>query len=153
MIDACLTSRAHYLDITGEIDVFLAAQRRHADAQAAGIVICPGVGFDVIPTDCIAAVLKEALPDASESVIREPGRTIFRLIREAPRCSRSEEGIAQLQQCVTLWRSSGAEVGVPLFLTFLADAYGKAGRPEEGLKQIAEAVPLHAENLRRGGKF
>ncbi len=35
MIDACLRSRAHYLDITGEIDVFLAAQRRHADAQAA----------------------------------------------------------------------------------------------------------------------
>jgi hypothetical protein len=26
MIDACLTSRAHYLDITGEIDVFLAEQ-------------------------------------------------------------------------------------------------------------------------------
>ncbi len=38
MIDACLTSGAHYLDITGEIDVFLAAQRRHADAQAAGII-------------------------------------------------------------------------------------------------------------------
>src|SRR5262245_35266051 len=69
MIDACLTSRAHYLDITGEIDVFLAAQRRHADAQAAGIVICPGVGFDVIPTDCMAAVLKEALPDATDLVL------------------------------------------------------------------------------------
>jgi short subunit dehydrogenase-like uncharacterized protein len=69
MIDACLTSRAHYLDITGEIDVFLAAQRRHADAQAAGIVICPGVGFDVIPTDCMAAVLKDALPDATHLVL------------------------------------------------------------------------------------
>jgi short subunit dehydrogenase-like uncharacterized protein len=69
MIDACVTSRAHYLDITGEIDVFLAAQRRQADAQAAGIVICPGVGFDVIPTDCMAAVLKEALPDATHLVI------------------------------------------------------------------------------------
>ena len=69
LIDACLTSRAHYLDITGEIDVFLAAQRRHADAQAAGIVICPGVGFDVIPTDCMAAVLKEALPDATHLVL------------------------------------------------------------------------------------
>ena len=45
MIDACLASRAHYLDITGEIDVFLAAQRRHADAQAVGIVIWPGVGL------------------------------------------------------------------------------------------------------------
>jgi short subunit dehydrogenase-like uncharacterized protein len=90
MIDACLTSRAHYLDITGEIDVFLAAQRRHADAQAAGIVICPGVGFDVIPTDCMAAVLKEALPDATHLVLAfdargamSPGtaRTIARSLR------------------------------------------------------------------------
>ena len=69
MIDACLRSRAHYLDITGEIEVFVAAQRRHADAQAAGIVICPGVGFDVIPTDCMAAVLKGALPDATHLVL------------------------------------------------------------------------------------
>src|SRR5215468_2000691 len=60
MIGACLTSRTHYLDITGELPVFLAAQRQHADARAAGIVICPGVGFDVMPTDCLAAVLKEA---------------------------------------------------------------------------------------------
>ena len=65
MIDACLKGRIHYLDITGEIEVFLAAQCRHADAKSAGVVICPGVGFDVIPTDCIAAVLKEALPDAT----------------------------------------------------------------------------------------
>jgi short subunit dehydrogenase-like uncharacterized protein len=65
MIDACLKSRIHYLDITGEIEVFLAAQRRDADAKSAGVVVCPGVGFDVIPTDCIVAVLKEALPDAT----------------------------------------------------------------------------------------
>jgi short subunit dehydrogenase-like uncharacterized protein len=69
MIEACLTSRTHYLDITGELDVFLAAHRRHADAQATGIVICPGVGFDVIPTDCLAAVLKEALPDATHLIL------------------------------------------------------------------------------------
>jgi short subunit dehydrogenase-like uncharacterized protein len=69
MIDACLASRTHYLDITGELDVFLAAQRRHAQAQAAGIVLCPGVGFDVIPTDCLAAVLKAALPDATHLVL------------------------------------------------------------------------------------
>ena len=69
MIDACLSSRTHYLDITGELEVFLAAQRRHADAQAPGIVMCSGVGFDVIPTDCVAAVLKEALPDATHLVL------------------------------------------------------------------------------------
>jgi predicted ATPase len=39
-----------------------------------------------------------------------------------------------------MWRSSGAEIGIPMFLTFLADAYGRATRPEEGLEQIAEAV-------------
>ena len=75
MIDACLASRTHYLDITGELDVFLAAQHRHADAQAAGIVICPGVGFDVIPTDCLAAVLKAALPDATHLVLAFDART------------------------------------------------------------------------------
>jgi short subunit dehydrogenase-like uncharacterized protein len=64
MIDACLAAGCHYLDITGEIDVFVAAQQRQADAEQAGIVLCPGVGFDVIPTDCIAARLKLALHDA-----------------------------------------------------------------------------------------
>ncbi len=64
MLDACLASKTHYLDITGEIDVFVAAHARHAQAQAAGIAVCPGVGFDVVPTDCVAAVLKQALPDA-----------------------------------------------------------------------------------------
>jgi short subunit dehydrogenase-like uncharacterized protein len=64
MIDACLTARTHYADITGEIDVFVNAHRQDASARQAGIVLCPGVGFDVIPTDCVAACLKEALPDA-----------------------------------------------------------------------------------------
>jgi short subunit dehydrogenase-like uncharacterized protein len=65
MLDACLAGRTTYLDITGEIDVFVAAQARDEDARAAGIVICPGVGFDVVPTDCLAAVLKQMLPDAT----------------------------------------------------------------------------------------
>jgi len=65
MIDSCRASGAHYVDITGEIGVFEQAQARHAAAQEARIVVCPGVGFDVIPSDCISAVLKEMLPDAS----------------------------------------------------------------------------------------
>jgi short subunit dehydrogenase-like uncharacterized protein len=75
MIEACLASRTHYIDITGELDVFLAAQRRDAQARAAGIVICPGVGFDVIPTDCLAAVLKAALPDATHLTLAFEART------------------------------------------------------------------------------
>ena len=65
MIQACLASGAHYLDITGEITVFALAHAQDAAARKAGIVICPGAGFDVIPTDCVAACLKAALPDAT----------------------------------------------------------------------------------------
>jgi short subunit dehydrogenase-like uncharacterized protein len=66
MVQACIRAGAHYLDITGEIDVFEQVARRDREARQAGVVLCPGVGFDVIPTDCVAAALKQALPDAVE---------------------------------------------------------------------------------------
>lgn len=65
MMQACLASHAHYVDITGEIDVFELAHSLHDKAVRARSVLCPGAGFDVVPTDCIAACLREALPDAT----------------------------------------------------------------------------------------
>jgi short subunit dehydrogenase-like uncharacterized protein len=64
MVRACLTAHVHYLDITGEIAVFEACRARDGDAKQAGIVIMPGVGFDVVPTDCLSAKLSERLPGA-----------------------------------------------------------------------------------------
>lgn len=69
MVEACLRTQTHYLDITGEIDVFAAAHARDADAKRAGIVVLPGAGFDVVPTDCLAARLKQQLPDATGLVL------------------------------------------------------------------------------------
>ena len=66
LLRACVAAKAHYLDITGEIDVLEGAHRYDADAKAAGVVLCPGAGFDVVPTDCIALMLKKALPEATE---------------------------------------------------------------------------------------
>lgn len=77
MMAACLKQCAHYLDITGEIDVFEHAQSLDKSARAAGIIICPGVGFDVIPTDCIAAHLKAALPDATHLALGFDSRSGF----------------------------------------------------------------------------
>ena len=65
MMQACLKSHTHYTDITGEISVFELAQDYHDKAVEQGIVICPGVGFDVIPTDCLASQLKEQMPNAT----------------------------------------------------------------------------------------
>ncbi|MDF3936173.1 saccharopine dehydrogenase family protein [Pseudomonas citronellolis] len=66
LLESCLASATHYVDITGEISVFEHAHSLDARARAAGIALCPGVGFDVIPTDCVAACLAEALPDATQ---------------------------------------------------------------------------------------
>jgi short subunit dehydrogenase-like uncharacterized protein len=66
MADACLRAKTHYLDITGEIAVFEALAARDAEAKGTGIMLMPGVGFDVVPSDCLAAHVKRRLPDAED---------------------------------------------------------------------------------------
>ncbi len=74
MMQGCLATHVHYLDITGEIDVFELAHSVHEKAQRSGMVLCPGVGFDVVPTDSVAAKLKQALPDATHLTLGfDPG--------------------------------------------------------------------------------
>lgn len=65
MMWACIRSKTHYQDITGEISVYEAAHKLDAEAEAAGVVLCPGTGFDVIPTDCLAAALHKKMPSAT----------------------------------------------------------------------------------------
>ena len=65
MVEACLRNRKHYTDITGEISVFEACAALDKRGQEAGIMIMPGVGFDVVPSDCLALHLKNRLPTAT----------------------------------------------------------------------------------------
>lgn len=62
---ACLRTGVHYLDITGEIEVFEQGIALHQQAIKAKIMLMSGVGFDVVPTDCMALYLKNRLPDAT----------------------------------------------------------------------------------------
>lgn len=64
MREACLRAGIHYLDITGEIPVIVAAATAHEAARDAGICLIPAVGFDVVPTDCLAAMLARRLRGA-----------------------------------------------------------------------------------------
>ncbi len=66
MAEGCLRTGTHYADITGEVEVFEALAAMDAAAKAAGVMLLPGGGFDVVPTDCLALFLKEQLPDATE---------------------------------------------------------------------------------------
>lgn len=66
MMEACIRLNKHYLDITGEISVFETAAAMGERAAAAGSMLMPGVGFDVVPTDCMAVYLKNLLPTATD---------------------------------------------------------------------------------------
>ena len=69
MVEACLRLGVHYLDITGEIGVFESLAARDREARERGISVVPGVGFDVVPTDCLALHLKHRLPGAASLVL------------------------------------------------------------------------------------
>jgi short subunit dehydrogenase-like uncharacterized protein len=69
MVGACLEAGVHYLDITGELGVFEWIFSMSDEAVARGVTLLPGVGFDVVPTDCLAAQLSERLPSADHLIL------------------------------------------------------------------------------------
>ncbi|AXI61329.1 hypothetical protein DLD99_12875 [Pseudomonas kribbensis] len=53
-MQACIKAGVDYLDITAEINVYRRAEQLGAEAAKAGVMLLPGVGWDVVPTDCLA---------------------------------------------------------------------------------------------------
>lgn len=51
LMRACIASGTDYLDITAEINVYRLAERLGSGAQ---VMLLPGVGWDVVPSDCLA---------------------------------------------------------------------------------------------------
>lgn len=65
MIHACIEAKTHYLDITGEYQVFEMAHSYSDEARRKKVMLLPGSGFDVVPSDCLAAHLKSFVPRAN----------------------------------------------------------------------------------------
>ncbi len=66
MITACIANKKHYVDISGEIEEFEALARMDEQARNAGMMILPGGGFDVVPSDCLSLYLSKQLPNATK---------------------------------------------------------------------------------------
>lgn len=69
MADACIRTGVHYLDITGETRVVESFARLDGSARERGVMVMPSVGFDVVPTDCLAAHVARHVPDAQTLAI------------------------------------------------------------------------------------
>lgn len=65
MAEACLRNKKHYVDISGEIEGFEALAKMDDAAKQAGIMLLPGAGFDVVPSDCLIAYTANKLPGAT----------------------------------------------------------------------------------------
>ena len=74
---ACLRTGTDYLDIAGRIEVLEAIADRDRDAEEAGVTLLPAVGFDVVPTDCLAGYLHTQLESATSLTLAIDGLGTF----------------------------------------------------------------------------
>jgi short subunit dehydrogenase-like uncharacterized protein len=105
--EVCLRTGAHYLDITGEVDVYEALAKLDTQAKSAGVMLGTGMGFDVVPTDCLALYLKNRLPEAVELKLALTSRGPSRVSRGTLR-----SGLEQLEAGLRV-RRGGKLVRVP----------------------------------------
>jgi short subunit dehydrogenase-like uncharacterized protein len=80
VINACLQTGTHYIDLNGDLDVFEKIKGYDRVAKEKNVMLLPGAGFDVVPTDCLALWLKKKLPDAThlEIAFAIPGSKLSR---------------------------------------------------------------------------
>lgn len=64
LVEACIENGTHYIDIAGEFPELEAVYAYNDVAQKAGVMLMPGAGFGVVPTDLVANLAKHRLPDA-----------------------------------------------------------------------------------------
>ena len=80
MAEACIRTKRHYVDISGEIEGFEALAAMDEEAKRAGVMLLPGGGFDVVPSDCLIAHVAGKLAGAThlELYIKSIGGGISR---------------------------------------------------------------------------
>jgi short subunit dehydrogenase-like uncharacterized protein len=158
LADACLAAHAHYLDITGEAAVLEDMAGRDADARSARVILLPGTGFDVVPSDCLALYLKRRLPTATRLVLafRSSGRmsrgTALTALERA-----ADGGLVRkngnLTRVPTAWKSRAFDFGdgpvkaITIPWGDVATAYRSTGIPDI---EVYLAAPL---GLRAGARL
>jgi short subunit dehydrogenase-like uncharacterized protein len=137
MLNACLGTQTHYIDITGEIEVFEAMWLRREEIRRAGITAVPGAGFDVVPSDCLAAYVASKLDHTTSLVIALRGlqsasqgtlRTAIRQISQPALCRRAGE-IIPLEDRTPRWLDfgTGPEPFVPVSWGDVSTAFHSTG--------------------------
>ena len=160
MADACLRTRTHYLDITGEIAVFESLAARDREARDAGVMLLPGVGFDVAPSDCLAAHLKRRLPTATRLTLAIGGAgrlsrgTLTTMVENLHRGGMVRRG-GRLTPVPSAWKTRAVDFGRgPVATTTIpwgdvSTAFHSTGIPDV---EVYAAVPAAARLLMKAAR-
>lgn len=162
MMDACIASKTHYTDITGEIAIFEMAQDKDTQAKDAGIVLCPGVGFDVIPTDCLASQLKDKMPDATHLQLGfdtasglSPGtaNTSVDGLQEGGKIRKNSQiiRVPMAYKCKTIDFGNGSKNAMTIPWGDVSTAYHSTGIPN--IEVYIPISPRGAKNMKRMNWF
>jgi len=161
---ACLRRRAHYLDITGEMAVFEAMAARGSAAERAGVMLLPGVGFDVVPSDCLAAHVAQLLPGATSLAIAIQGSgglsrgtavTALEGFGEG-KGSGAVRKNGQIVRVPPAWKTRHVDFGTgPVLVTTMpwgdvATAYYSTGIPDV---EVYMAIPAAVRRMMTYGRF
>jgi short subunit dehydrogenase-like uncharacterized protein len=65
LLEACIENGTHYIDIAGEVAELETVYKYDEMAKKANIMLMPGAGFGVVPTDIVANLAKQKLSDAT----------------------------------------------------------------------------------------
>lgn len=105
MMEACIAGGVHYLDITAEFNVYALAEALSERAAAAGVMLLPGVGWDVVPSDCLALYVA--------GKVDQPQRLRIALEVAGSMSRGSAASVAEIIGIGLLVRSEGAIVAAP----------------------------------------
>ncbi|HSG42359.1 MAG TPA: saccharopine dehydrogenase NADP-binding domain-containing protein [Anaerolineales bacterium] len=122
MAEACLRTKRHYVDISGEIEGFEALAKMSDEAKQAGIMLMPGGGFDVVPSDCLAAYLHQQLPTATHL------RLFIRGIGGGVSRGTARSGVENMHRQGRI-RKDGKVIQVPPAWQVLEQDFGRGPRP------------------------
>ena len=64
IVQAAIRAGTDYIDVSGELSVFQALLELDDDARGRNVMILPGCGFEIVPSDALALRLAERMPEA-----------------------------------------------------------------------------------------
>ena len=102
VVEAALRGGCHYLDVTGEVEFLRWVYAHDALARGAGLTFLPGVGFDGVPGDLLAALAAERLDGR---VLEARVAYAMRNVRPSRGTARTMLGALQTTSRQPLWQA------------------------------------------------